>query len=448
MKSDSEGQRSVLSGTGRFLLISEVDRDLIRLAQDPNFERWLTQVRRTGGCSHPIHLSGRTTKVDPRTGAVIADFDTASEPGERILIRCGNRRHERCQPCSYVFAGDSFHLIRSGLMGGKGVPIEVSANPMVFVTLTAPSFGAVHRLSNGDTKCACLAEHAEGESLVGQPIHAHSYDYSGHALWNSLSGELWNRTIRNMYRECARVQGIPKARLRDHLTLSYAKVAEYQKRGAIHFHAIIRADGPSAFGQAPPVWIASESLTSALTVSVRRTEMQTPYSMATGEHCIHWGNQMDVHSIEKGDGYDGAAVASYVAKYVTKSVSGVGGVDHAVKSAEELELLPVTPHVRALMAACQRLGSAPGLEALRLSEWAHALGYRGHVLTKSRGYSTTYKALRKAREDFRNPSNEEVASESYASWRYVGSGYSPGEDEIARGVAQDLAVIRDLKRDI
>jgi hypothetical protein len=33
--------------------------DLLRVAGDPGFDRWREQVRRTGGCSDPIHLSGR-----------------------------------------------------------------------------------------------------------------------------------------------------------------------------------------------------------------------------------------------------------------------------------------------------------------------------------------------------------------------------------------------------
>ncbi|WP_372518088.1 replication initiator [Solirubrobacter ginsenosidimutans] len=36
----------------------------------------------------------------------------------------------------------------------------------------------------------------------------------------------------------------------------------------------------------------------------------------------------------------------------------------------------------------------------RLAECAHALGYRGHCLTKSRRYSSTFKALRAAREAY------------------------------------------------
>ncbi|WP_410540261.1 replication initiator [Streptomyces sp. KL2] len=49
------------------------------------------------------------------------------------------------------------------------------------------------------------------------------------------------------------------------------------------------------------------------------------------------------------------------------------------------------------MATCWRL---PGLEPLRLRAWAGALGHRGHVLTKSRAYPTTYAALRAYRAEY------------------------------------------------
>jgi hypothetical protein len=39
----------------------------------------------------------------------------------------------------------------------------------------------------------------------------------------------------------------------------------------------------------------------------------------------------------------------------------------------------------------------------RLAQCAHTLGYRGHCLTKSRRYSTTFKELRQARADHARP---------------------------------------------
>jgi hypothetical protein len=45
--------------------------DLLRVASAPGFDRWQEQVRRTGGCSDPIHLSGASVTRDARTGDVL-----------------------------------------------------------------------------------------------------------------------------------------------------------------------------------------------------------------------------------------------------------------------------------------------------------------------------------------------------------------------------------------
>jgi hypothetical protein len=46
--------------------------------------------------------------------------------------------------------------------------------------------------------------------------------------------------------------------------VSFAKVAEYQKRGAVHFHAVIRLDGPDGGDTPPPAWATAELLTDAI----------------------------------------------------------------------------------------------------------------------------------------------------------------------------------------
>jgi hypothetical protein len=44
-----------------------------------------------------------------------------------------------------------------------------------------------------------------------------------------------------------------------------------------------------------------------------------------------------------------------------------------------------------------QLGGRPDYAALQLRRWAHMLGFRGHFLTKSRRYSTTFTAIRTER---------------------------------------------------
>jgi hypothetical protein len=92
-----------------------------------------------------------------------------------------------------------------------------------------------------------------------------------------------------------------------------------------------------------------------------------------------------------------SAVAGYVAKYATKAAECTGTLDRRLTSADHLDTLPVSPHARRLIAECLRLGHVPELEDLRLTAWAHMLGFRGHFSTKSRAYSTTLGALRAAR---------------------------------------------------
>ncbi|MEU2062333.1 replication initiator [Streptomyces sp. NPDC013455] len=138
-----------LERENRLRMLSDADRDIIRLVNDPLFPRWLEQIKAIGGCAHPIYLSGSTVTRDVLTGELISSYSTVGEPGERLAVRCRNRRASVCAPCAYLHAGDTFQLIRAGLSGGKNVPAAVRDCPRLFVTLTAPSFGPVHRVRDG-----------------------------------------------------------------------------------------------------------------------------------------------------------------------------------------------------------------------------------------------------------------------------------------------------------
>jgi hypothetical protein len=113
-----------------------------------------------------------------------------------------------------------------------------------------------------------------------------------------------------------------------------------------------------------------------------------------------WGEQVDVrHITEAGGEHELSAerVAGYVAKYATKATEALGVVlDHRI-SAEDLEELDVPAHVAELVRACFELAARPSLAGLRLRKWAHMLGFGGHFATKSRRYSVTLGALRRAR---------------------------------------------------
>ncbi|WDM17269.1 plasmid replication initiator protein [Streptomyces lavenduligriseus] len=458
----------MLDEAERLRLLSSTERDLIRLVHEPGYSRWLEQIKSIGGCAHPIYLAGYTTTRHALTGEILRHYDTSSEPGGRMPVRCRNRRETRCEPCSYLHAGDTFHLVRAGLLGGKGVSDNVRHHPRLFVTLTAPSFGSVHRADGRVCRprrdggvcehgrpVGCNQRHGETDPLVGQPLCRDCYDYPGHVLWHALAGKLWNRYCHMLRRHLATAAGITQTTLREHLTVSFAKVAEYQKRGAVHFHAVIRLDGSKGPSSPPPFWATTDLLTAAVQSAAERVEVHAPYSLATGERVIKWGEQLDVHPIRSDAFTESAvtdsAVAAYVAKYVSKSVGDSGGIDYRIENFDSIRLAPVSSHLRALMAACWRLGGLPELDELHLRAWAHTLGYRGHVLTKSRRYSTTYGKLRAVRADYQSGGvlalgDQETATES--AWRYVGSGHSPAEAEIAYGIAEDLATLRNIRREM
>ncbi|WP_371540290.1 plasmid replication initiator protein [Streptomyces sp. NBC_00466] len=440
--------------------LSEADRDAIRLAQAPQFRRWLEQVAATGGCAHPVHLSGSATTRDAATGEVLHHYDTRDEPGERLSVRCRNRRATVCVPCSRLHAGDTFHLVRAGLLGGKTVPATVRDRPRLFITLTAPSFGPVHRA--GDrcrprrvrAECehsrplGCGAVHGTNGSLVGQPLCVACYDYPAHALWHAHAGKLWDRFAVGVRRYLASAVGLAQSRFPDHARLSFARVAEYQKRAAVHVHAVMRLDGPAGPDDEPPAWGTTELMSDAVRASAHRVVVRTAYSPAVGELALRWGVQVDARPLRAdGLGPDDEAVAAYVAKYVTKGAGETGaGTDYRLATSDDIDAAPVADHVRALMRTCWNLGVLPEYGPLRLRAWAHTLGYRGHILTKSRAYSTTYAALRADRAAHVGV-EPEPGTVTEAHWRYMGSGYTPGAALIASGIADDLALSREFARD-
>ncbi|WNI31377.1 replication initiator [Streptomyces sp. ITFR-6] len=466
---DSNSFRRPVPPAGRPYL-TDTERDLIRLANEPGFRRWLEQIKATGGCAHPVYLSGHTTTIDAATGAVLRHYDTATEPGGRLPIRCRNRRESVCPPCSRLHAGDTFHLVRAGLLGGKGTPATVALHPRLFVTLTAPSFGAVHRITRDGSPCrprrnanacehgrslGCGLTHTEEDQAAGKPLCTRCYDYTGHVLWHAHAGDLWNRTTISIRRHVATEAGITQSRLRDHARLSFAKVAEYQRRGAVHFHAVIRLDGPNGPDSQPPTWATADLLATAVKRAAGPVYVPMPHVSALGEPIFRWGAQTDCHPIDASAAdirMSDQAVAAYIAKYVSKSVGDAGGTDRPVTSAEEIGLLPVSAHLRTLMLTCWRLGRLPELDHLRLRMWAHALGFRGHILTKSLRYSTTYGELRASRcsHHFERDDmalDEAVVRVTESAWRYVGSGHTDSEMLIAAGIASDLAQLRDVRRE-
>ncbi|MEU9633571.1 replication initiator [Streptomyces tendae] len=95
---------------------------------------------------------------------------------------------------------------------------------------------------------------------------------------------------------------------------------------------------------------------------------------------------------------------------------------------------PTRPHPHAHLVEPRR---PPRVLTAAPAPWTHALGYRGHILTKSRAYFTTYAALRAERAHHVGHADIPDAN-AEAQWRYIGSVHTPTAF-IAAGVAADLA---------
>ena len=79
---------------------------------------------------------------------------------------------------------------------------------------------------------------------MGQPLCRDCYDCESHLVWQWWAPELWGRFTIDLRRALARDLAVPESRLAELVTVQYAKVAEYQQRGIVHFHALIRLDDP------------------------------------------------------------------------------------------------------------------------------------------------------------------------------------------------------------
>ena len=377
--------------------------------RDPDYPQWRALVEASGGCTKPIRLTGSTTILN-HDGAVLL------ERAGDVFAPCGNRRATICPACSDRYAADAFHLLRAGLAGdsSKGVPTTVVEHPRVFLTLTAPSFGPVHTRKITPrglvVPCRCGRQHRDAEDrAIGTALDLDRYDYEGAVLWQAHATRLWHRFVTTLTRALAGVLGVPGRAFREHARLSYAKVAEYQLRGLVHFHAAIRADGPDGPADPPPAGITQEALADAIRHAARAAAITTRRPDGT-PLVLGWGIQLDLRPItatvagqlEDGAGQiSDAALAGYIAKYATKTTGATEGPDRPIRDGSHIAFLDVTEHHRRMIETAWELGGRPEYERLGLRRWAHMLGFRGHFLTKSRRYSVTFTTLRGLRRTWR-----------------------------------------------
>ncbi len=109
-------------------------------------------------------------------------------------------------------------------------------------------------------------------------------------------GRLWHRFTVALRRGLAIRLGVPGWRFREHARRSYAKVAKYQRRGLVHFHAAIHLDGPDGPADPPPPGLHLDALRDAVLEAARSVAIDITRPDGT-PLVLGWGAQVDVRHI-------------------------------------------------------------------------------------------------------------------------------------------------------
>lgn len=146
-------------------------------------------------------------------------------------IRCNSRSWGYCSYCANRYQIDKKMIVGSGcLQKVIGDDVSVKEYDFFALTLSAPSFGKVHKVSrNRGDKCDCGKFHSMGHSLVGTPVDVYRYRYRDQVEWNVAANELLRYTMKY---------------LQDNLGIGtnfqYVAAREWQQRGSIHVHILVR----------------------------------------------------------------------------------------------------------------------------------------------------------------------------------------------------------------
>ena len=237
-----------------------------------DFDAWSEAAARVGHCANPIRLRGRSDTVDTTTGEVVrlvllgrtrplgvTARAVREPPRGRVPVLLADLRRGHLPP-------DPLRRHRR-----QGRPRAPSATTRwCSRPLTAPSFGLVHGQPDGGR---CRPFTARPRQVCARPADGLPRPPTTRTTQRSGSRCAGTATTTSrtscgsggrpscgagspstLRRALAKHLGVPESRLNDHATVQYAKVAEYQRRGIIHFHALIRLDGPKTddgFAPAP-----------------------------------------------------------------------------------------------------------------------------------------------------------------------------------------------------
>ncbi len=146
-------------------------------------------------------------------------------------------------------------------------------------------------------------------------------------------------------RQLARTMGVTQKERKSLVRLRFVKVAEYQARGVVHFHAIIRLDAKTdgdSYAPPPARWTAD--VLAEPSPRLPRLPGSLPTSVTPAvPSLVRFGAQTDTKVIRSGtaDALTRTAVANYIAKYATKTADAPGLPAYRLRSADRTPGAPL-----------------------------------------------------------------------------------------------------------
>lgn len=434
----------VLPGIPASIDPSPVIDQMVRRASSPGFEGWWRRAESAGMCAHPIQLTGTDTY-----GRHQVVWTRCNNRRAQICPSCSDLYARDTWQLVHAGTAGGHHHMPDDVADRPQVFTTLTAPSFGAVHSSSGDVCRDHRRAGGYTRCRhgkplwCSHTHDHADPRVGQPLCGDCYDYLGHVQFSWHLPELWRRftiTLRRALAKTLKAHGQQPGSVR----ISFVKVTEMQARAVPHIHALIRLDpttddhdprtvaaasdkatdsadsdchGPAAAcgggePRHPDLWVSPVSAAElavliqqaarSVTVTVADPTADTEDAAAV---TVRLGTQIDTQPLTNDHAEvteDSATdertptrlsprrVSRYLAKYVTKSLHDFG-ISARRLSSEAIADLDVSEHVRAILTTIAELGDA-GMAGI--GRWLHTLGFRGHITTKSRRYSTTMGALR------------------------------------------------------
>jgi hypothetical protein len=351
-------------------------------------------------CSWPLSLT--KTTVNTATGEVGAS--------SRFQKACGSRLTEKCPECSKVYARDLLTLVGEVLD-----PHLNNGGRVTFLTLTAPGsevFGATHSRLTMKRKdgtpyarpCSCGVIHREDDERLGTPVDPKAYDYDAAANWNANAGRLLAVTLQRLSRTLYPERDPQTGKQRQ---LQRFRIAEYQRRGLIHFHLFVLDE------------VTTDQL--ELVVRGRAASDDTPEVPRTSSRGIWWGSQCDAKQFAEKNkaqlGYYVLKAVGYVAKSTGVTASGAYrheksmrraaaktcSCDHALTCYDGPETMTVPLEDEdgvVTWVSCRSSINDENQNCVRHRLARRGWGFRGHVFATSRGWGITLGEVRDRRRLF------------------------------------------------